>query len=134
MKRVKCFVVIAIFFLVLGAPDLVQGQASLTPDNVVDPVRLARVDSVLERYRRHSHPLFNQPWCHRNKSDYGLLPRGRTLYVSICEIRVDQCRSNSSVVVQAFIPEVYENFRGFTALFNSYSISGRRFLAALSDS
>ncbi len=36
--------------IVITAPALGQGQASWTSANVVDPDRLARVDSVLERY------------------------------------------------------------------------------------
>lgn len=40
----------SIAFLFIAAPALAQGQTVTGPDHVVDPTRLARLDSVLERY------------------------------------------------------------------------------------
>jgi len=42
----------ALLFMGIAAPVVAQGQASFFSGNVVDPDRLARVDSVLERYVR----------------------------------------------------------------------------------
>jgi CubicO group peptidase (beta-lactamase class C family) len=43
---------LAVSFVVIAAPALAQGQAAFISGNVVDPDRLARIDSVLERYVR----------------------------------------------------------------------------------
>lgn len=51
LKVVERFVLVtALLFIVIAAPVLAQGQTALISGNVVDPDRLARVDSVLERY------------------------------------------------------------------------------------